>query len=481
MGESWILKVLNALIENKPEIVSDSGKAIKISVIEKKSINDVTIDNKISDLVNLVHQIQIELFSPSLDNIMVILEKFLPKKLEESDEIAYLKKLIIEDQENIKQLQEQIIILSRLNNMNEKARIMHYLKEDLEKLENYGSGIIGTWKDFQNHLAYVFKKYLGFREVPRTKTKEELAEYEEEGLREDIEKVKDLERGTVDIHLTTLNSKKFYSLHIEAKSSRNKASLRVDRILEHNSKVNADYLLVIGPKFAPIDIYNFIKYSQKYQENKPEFHFSIITIKALLKIIEFQVSRNLTQEFLIQLFNLDSLICDTDEITDILNSINLADNKDIIDYISPNLIVQEEERDIDEDPVLGILEYCERLYKIQIINYIFKDFVTEIQSEWQERSSLTSSIKFRKVHDIIYRLLKTRYRKQDLELNEELEKEIIIIATKFLVLFTIFDFIDFNPTDDMIIQLLNLETKVHIDPEETSYFKDSLGFFAQFF
>lgn len=489
--KSWILEVFDALIENREEIISKTNKKIKISKIKEKTLNDVGIANSVEDLQNLINDIQVKLFSPSLDSVMVLIDKYIERDDTDGaeeikiEEILHLKEKIIEYEEKLKKLSEENEDLLKLKDLSEKDRLFADLEKDLIDLENYCNGIKGAtstkkaWQDFEEHLGYIFEKYLNFKVVPRTDSKDRIVEMDDEQLDERTEEVKSKGRGTVDVHLKTKNAKKLYTLHVEAKSSKGKAKLDVAAIFDHNKQVKANFLITIGPKFTPKNMVLYVKNGKQYNDpdGKYEFNFSIMTIQALKVIIQFMVNHNLTQEFLLDIIRLDSLICHEEEVTDILNSINRADYKDPADYFNTDLIIPKENLDVNEEGVKGVKRICEEIFKNKTLKYVFKQFIFEIQNQWENKSSLDDTLTYKETHQAVYNIIKDRYK----DLDEKIELELLQDATKFLIFLSMFDFIDFKPDKDVIKIFREMKTEVKIDKDQIQIFKDKLKFFTQFF
>ncbi|MHA2247640.1 MAG: hypothetical protein ACXADY_22010 [Candidatus Hodarchaeales archaeon] len=481
MEESWILQLFDAIIDGKEQLVPKSGEEkIEVPLTSVKSIKDVKVNLKVEDLKEILMNLQVELNSDILNNVMSFLSKYthqekLPTEIQ-AGEMDHLRERIIQQENRIKELQEELEILRESDEYSDDERMQIKLSEDLDLLEEYCYGEQGNWKDFQNKLKDVFKDHMNFLEIPRTWSKEKVLKSANYDLKRQIEIDSNKESGTVDIHLQTRNAKKTFTLHIEAKSSTGKAKIDARRFIEHNEDVNADFGVVIGPKFPPADMYSLLN-SCKEKKEKREFHYSIITIQALKEIVMFVQTNKLTQDFLIELLRLDSLLCSEYEVTDVVDSISRAKHSNLRDYFNKKFIIPKEELDIDEERILGIEKYCEDLYNKQRSKYVFKEIIDSIQKRWESRSLREKRKK------------ELPYEKFDYEISKMLEKRRGETPSeedpmKFLIFLSIFELIDFKPSprSDIIEKMLSsLKTRVHVDKRQDNYFKDKMKYYLQFF
>ncbi|MHA1757675.1 MAG: hypothetical protein ACTSVV_12950 [Promethearchaeota archaeon] len=490
INDSLILKTFKAIIENNDKVFLDDSEEnyIQLAKLEDKNLENIKIELTSNDLTELIKNIYSNSYSPMLNEILIFFNQQLDKISERENlfqKIRIYEAKIQELNTENEKLKEELSKLKEILKKESNYFIEEILNKDLKRLYNLSIGRGGNWKDFQFFLKKIFTDYLKFRELPRTLDRDEVLQSNESKINDLIEKDKNKERGTIDIHLCTTNAKKFKTIHIEAKKSSRKAGLDASNILDHQEKSKADILLVIGPDFELKSIYNLIRECREYQKKQEDFHFTIIGTDALKEIIKFIVKKNLTQDFLIRILSLDSLIIHEEKIQDFVNRMKKADNKNLNEYFSEKVILNK--KDLDIYKIKDAKMICEEFWEEEKRKYPFREIIEQINDRWNRRINyIHGEFNFARIAEIISNsLVNSKFIGNDIN---DVENKIKLIKHTLIIAFFLcfLKYIEFIPELNTIEQLMRLinELKVEIKIDEkniTDYIRNRLKYLIQFF
>lgn len=314
-----------------------------------------------------------------------------------------------------------------------------------------------TWQIFQDELIDFFYKELNLKKYSRTLTTEE---YREEKNKESDEmEFSNKEAGTKDGLFETRSAKKTKWIHLEAKSSQDKAEVNPTTLRSQQKDFNTDFIVVIGPKFEP-KVFRDAKTNCNLTEDL--IPISVFSIDAFCKLAKFIISNNLSHQQFVEFLDYHGAILTRDEIVGGNYNAEHFDDRLLNDENSENIAKS------IEDLIFEFKNKASSLFhKFKKKILVFEEFQEIIKDAGQEFLEI-SNMK-----------VKTKEIFEDLE-NVNLKKWKWIDLLYIFNLMGVLDFIDHDSIfeyffdsevkDDILDLIKNkIKFKINIDKQQKAY------------